>query len=57
MTSINTFMLFFFRIYNKTRSYDLIDYECIVKTEFWIIDENKQGELDFEELDNLLYEE
>ena len=57
LTSMNTFMLFFFRLYNKKRSYDPIDYECIDETEFWIIDENELGELDFEELENLLYEE
>ena len=51
-------MSFFFRLYNnKKKSYDLIDYECIDETEFWIIDENVSGELGFEELDNILYEE
>ena len=54
---MNTFMLLFFRLYNKKKSYDPIDYECIDETEFWIIYENELEELDFEKLDNLLYEE
>ena len=54
---MNTFMFFFFRLYNKKRSYDPIDYECIDETKFWIIDENELEEHDFEELDNLLHEE
>ena len=44
---MNTYMLLFFRLYNKKRSYDPIDYECIDKTEFWIIDENEPRELDW----------
>ena len=54
---MNRFMFIFFRFYNKKRSYDPIDYECIDETEFWIIDEDKPGELDLEEVENLLYEE
>ena len=56
---MNTFMLLFFRLYKKKKkkSYDPIDYECIDEIEFWIIDENGSEELDFEELENLLYKE
>ena len=57
LTSMNTFILFFLRLYNKKRSYAPIDYECIYETEFWIIEENEPRGLDFEELENLLYEE
>ena len=54
---MNSFMFIFFRFYNKKRSYDPIDYACIDETEFWIIDEDEPGELDLEEVENLLYEE
>ena len=53
---MNSHMFFFFRFYNKKRNYDPIDNACIDETEFWIIDENESGELDFEEMENLLYE-
>ena len=54
---MNSHMFFLFRFYNKKRSYDSIDYACIDETEFWIIDEDESGELDLEEMENLLYEE
>ena len=54
---MNSHMFFFFRFYNKKRSYGPIDYACIDETEFWIIDEDEPGELDLEEMENLLYEE
>ena len=47
----------FFRFYDNKRSYDPIDYACIDETEFWIIDEDKRGEIDLEEMKNLLNEE
>ena len=50
-------MLFFFRFYNKKRTYDPIDYACIDETDFWMVDEDQLAELDVEELENLLYEE
>ena len=50
-------MIFFFRFYNKKRTYDPIDYACIDKIDFWIVDEDEPRELDVEELENLLYEE
>ena len=54
---MNSFMFFFFMFHNKKRSYDPIDYACIDETKFWIIDEDELGELDLEEVENLLYEE
>ena len=51
---MNSHMFFFFRFYNKKRSYDPIDNACIDETEFWIIDEDEPGELDLEEMENLL---
>ena len=54
---MNSHMFFLFRLYNKKISYDPIDYACIDETEFWIIDEDESGELNLEEMENLLYEE
>ena len=54
---MNSFMFFILRFYNKKNSYNPIDYACIDETEFWIIDEDEPGELDLEEVKNLLYEE
>ena len=54
---MNNYILFFFRFYNKKRIYHPIDYACIDETDFWIVDEDQQVELDVEELENLLYEE
>ena len=50
-------MLLFFRLYNKKMTYDPIDYACIDKTDFWIVDDNQPTKLDVEELENLLDEE
>ena len=50
-------MLLFFRLYNKKMTYDPIDYACIDKTDFWIVDEDEPGDLDVKELENLIYEE
>ena len=49
-------MFFFFRFYCKKKT-DPIDYAYIDETEFWIIDEDESGELDLEEMENLLYDE
>ena len=47
-------MLLFLCRYATKRSYDPVDYESIDKTEFWIMEE---GELDFSELEDKLFEE
>ncbi|XP_052626826.1 uncharacterized protein LOC111876822 [Lactuca sativa] len=39
------------------RSYDPIDYECIDKTEFWVVEEESNGELDYNDLENMLDEQ
>ncbi|KAJ9536189.1 hypothetical protein OSB04_un000628 [Centaurea solstitialis] len=39
------------------RSYDPIDYEHIDKTDFWVVEEEPKGELDHNELDNVLDEQ
>ncbi|KAK1440659.1 hypothetical protein QVD17_06488 [Tagetes erecta] len=39
------------------RSCDPVDYESIDKTEFWVVDEEEEGELNYEELENMLEEE
>uniref|UniRef100_A0A0D2ZZ75 HAT C-terminal dimerisation domain-containing protein n=3 Tax=Brassica TaxID=3705 RepID=A0A0D2ZZ75_BRAOL len=43
--------------YGTRRSYDPVDYESIDKTEFWIVEEEGEGELDFSELEDKLLEE
>ena len=54
---MNNYMFFFFRLYNKKMTYNPIDNACIDKTNFRIVNEDEPGELDVEELENLLYEE
>ncbi|XP_041997203.1 uncharacterized protein LOC121747262 [Salvia splendens] len=45
------------RLGSKRRSYNPIDCECVDKVEFWVIDENPEEELDYEELEEMLDEE
>ncbi|KAL0346013.1 UNVERIFIED_CONTAM: hypothetical protein Sradi_4432600 [Sesamum radiatum] len=45
------------RIKYSKRPYDPVDYECIDKAEFWIVEETPEGELDYDELEDLLDEE
>ncbi|XP_022865250.1 uncharacterized protein LOC111385112 [Olea europaea var. sylvestris] len=42
--------------YYKKRSYDLIDYEFIDKTNFWIEEEVSPQDFEYEDLDNAIYE-
>ncbi|XP_024010335.1 uncharacterized protein LOC112085357 [Eutrema salsugineum] len=44
-------------ISKRSRSYDPVDYESIDKTEFWIVEEEEEGELDYSELEDKLLEE
>ncbi|GKB15067.1 zinc finger, CCHC-type containing protein [Tanacetum coccineum] len=39
------------------RSYNLVDYECIDETDFWVVEEEAQGELDYDQLENMLKQE
>ena len=41
----------------RKRPYDPLDYECIDKVDFWIIEEEPSGELDCDELDEILEDE
>ncbi|GKC15061.1 hypothetical protein Tco_1011843 [Tanacetum coccineum] len=36
------------------RSYDPIDYECIDDTDFWVVEEQPQRELDYDQLETML---
>ncbi|KAG6501995.1 hypothetical protein ZIOFF_041882 [Zingiber officinale] len=38
------------------RSYDLVNYESIDKTDFWVVEEMPIGELDYDELEEELEE-
>ncbi|XP_038716566.1 uncharacterized protein LOC120009908 [Tripterygium wilfordii] len=41
----------------KKRSYDPVDYECIDKTEFWIVeDEEDNTFMDYDDLERMLYD-
>ncbi|XP_071917038.1 uncharacterized protein [Coffea arabica] len=40
----------------QKRSYDPVDYESIDKTEFWVVEEEQEGELGYEELEEELEE-
>ncbi|XP_065863917.1 uncharacterized protein [Euphorbia lathyris] len=39
------------------KMFDLVDYESIDETEFWIIEDENEGELDMDNLENMLEEE
>ncbi|KAM0947795.1 putative HAT dimerization domain, ribonuclease H-like superfamily [Dioscorea sansibarensis] len=45
------------RLFSKSRSYDPVDCESIDKTEFWVVEEEQEGELDYDELENRLEEQ
>ncbi|KAL3502759.1 hypothetical protein ACH5RR_037208 [Cinchona calisaya] len=44
------------RTNHQKKSYDPIDYESIDKTEFWVVEEEPNGELDYDELEAELEE-
>ncbi|XP_052622250.1 uncharacterized protein LOC111876721 [Lactuca sativa] len=39
------------------RSYDPVDYENIDKTKFWVVEEEREGELNYDDLENMLDEQ
>ena len=45
------------RLYNKKFNFDPIDYANIDKTDFWIFVEEEGPYLNYEELENAIYEE
>ncbi|KAL0410835.1 UNVERIFIED_CONTAM: hypothetical protein Slati_3673200 [Sesamum latifolium] len=45
------------RVKYSKRPYDPVDYECIDKSEFWIVEETPEGELDYDAIEELLEEE
>ncbi|KAL0404286.1 UNVERIFIED_CONTAM: hypothetical protein Sradi_2069400 [Sesamum radiatum] len=45
------------RVKYSKRPYDPVDYECIDKSEFWIVEKIPEGELDYDEMEELLEEE
>lgn len=45
------------RLKEDKRPYDPVDYESIDKTEFWVVDEEAEGELNIDELENMLEED
>ena len=49
--------LSFFRAFNKNRAYDPIDYESIDNIEYWIMEEDNSPILDYDDIENMLYNE
>nr|VDC96966.1 unnamed protein product [Brassica oleracea] len=45
------------RFSKRKRSYDPTDYESIDKTDFWVVEESGEAELDYDKLENALTEE
>ncbi|XP_023742508.1 uncharacterized protein LOC111890637 [Lactuca sativa] len=45
------------RLKDHKKSYDPIDYECIDKIEFWVVDEITEGEPSYTELENMVEDE
>ena len=45
------------RLYNKKFNFDPIDYASIDKTDFWVFVEEEGPYLNYEELENAIYEE
>lgn len=46
-----------FRFSKRKRSYDPTDYEYIDKTDFWVVEDSGEAELDYDKLENALTEE
>ena len=47
------------RLHYKKRSYDLVDYKCIDKLDFWVL-EDEDSHLEFEaneDIENVIYQE
>jgi len=42
---------------NKKACMDPIDYESIEKIEYWVIEEDSPSDLDYEELEKILYDD
>ena len=49
--------IIFSRLSSKNRSYDPVDCESIDKTDFWVVEEQQERELDYDELENMLEEQ
>lgn len=47
----------FSRLKEDKRTYDPIDYECIDKTDFWVVEEEPEGELNYDDLENMVDEQ
>ncbi|GKA45057.1 hypothetical protein Tco_0737853 [Tanacetum coccineum] len=45
------------RLHVDKSSYDPVDYECIDETDFWVVEEEAQRELDYDQLENMFKQE
>ncbi len=50
-------MILLFRLHNRKREYDPIDYECIDKIEFWVVEEDPSPEIEIDELEEAISHE
>ena len=46
-----------YRLYNKKRPYGLVDIDCIEIIDFWVVENEPQSELDYDELEEMLHNE
>ena len=45
------------RVINKKRWFDPIEYESIEENEFWVMEEDDSPLLDYDKLENMLYDD
>ena len=55
--NVHDVILFNYRLYNKKRPYDPIDIDCIEKIDFWVVEDDPQSDLDYDELQEILQNE
>ena len=49
--------ILWYKVKRKKFNFDPIDYANIDKTEFWVVEDEEPPFLDYEEIENALYEE
>ncbi|XP_052622365.1 uncharacterized protein LOC111902616 [Lactuca sativa] len=54
---LNDLVFVHYNLRLQNRSYDPVDYENIDKTGFWVVEEEREGELNYDDLENMLDEQ
>ena len=57
MCSVYNLSFIWYRLYNKKRPYDPIDIDCIKKIDSLVVEDERQDELDYDKLEEMLYNE